>query len=114
MVGMDPAARRSTWDMLQRFRLDRTILFTTHFMDEADVLGDRVSRRLSLTFISITVQFSRLQLWVKVVFVVVVHHFFLKPNMVLNTFVFHFSNKLCFCVFFRYWLSLNPLERHIF
>lgn len=40
---MDPAARRSTWEMLQRFRMDRTILFTTHFMDEADVLGDRVS-----------------------------------------------------------------------
>lgn len=41
-IGMDPAARRSTWEMLQRFRMDRTILFTTHFMDEADVLGDRV------------------------------------------------------------------------
>ena len=41
-IGMDPAARRSTWDMLQRFRRDRTIVFTTHFMDEADVLGDRV------------------------------------------------------------------------
>ena len=43
MKGMDPAARRSTWEMLQRFRLDRTILFTTHFMDEADILGDRVN-----------------------------------------------------------------------
>lgn len=43
MTGMDPAARRSTWEMLQRFRLDRTILFTTHFMDEADILGDRVN-----------------------------------------------------------------------
>ncbi|UJR37958.1 hypothetical protein I4U23_030642 [Adineta vaga] len=41
--GMDPAARRSTWEMLQRFRMDRTILFTTHFMDEADVLGDRIA-----------------------------------------------------------------------
>lgn len=43
MIGMDPAARRSTWEMLQRFRMDRTILFTTHFMDEADILGDRVN-----------------------------------------------------------------------
>lgn len=42
IIGMDPAARRSTWDMLQRFRMNRTILFTTHFMDEADVLADRV------------------------------------------------------------------------
>ena len=40
---MDPAARRSTWEMLQKFRRDRTIVFTTHFMDEADILGDRVS-----------------------------------------------------------------------
>jgi ABC-type multidrug transport system ATPase subunit len=45
---MDPAARRSTWEMLQSFRKDRTILFTTHFMDEADVLGDRVSLLSSL------------------------------------------------------------------
>ncbi|CAF0969125.1 unnamed protein product [Didymodactylos carnosus] len=41
--GMDPAARRSTWDMLQRYRTDRTILFTTHFMDEADILSDRIA-----------------------------------------------------------------------
>ncbi|CAF0820413.1 unnamed protein product, partial [Didymodactylos carnosus] len=41
--GMDPAARRSTWDMLQRYRVDRTILFTTHFMDEADILSDRIA-----------------------------------------------------------------------
>lgn len=51
---MDPAARRSTWEMLQRFRADRTILFTTHFMDEADVLGDRVSRSCSIHFLSLT------------------------------------------------------------
>jgi ATP-binding cassette subfamily A (ABC1) protein 3 len=52
---MDPAARRSTWEMLQRFRMDRTILFTTHFMDEADVLGDRVSHlhsHINLFFIN--------------------------------------------------------------
>ncbi len=47
---MDPAARRSTWEMLQRFRMDRTILFTTHFMDEADVLGDRVCKIISIFF----------------------------------------------------------------
>ncbi len=37
--GMDPAARRSTWDLLQKERAGRTILLTTHFMDEADLLG---------------------------------------------------------------------------
>ncbi|KAK6174033.1 hypothetical protein SNE40_017383 [Patella caerulea] len=41
--GMDPAARRQTWDILQRNRSSRTILLTTHFMDEADLLGDRIA-----------------------------------------------------------------------
>ena len=41
--GMDPAARRQTWDVLQRNRAGRTILLTTHFMDEADLLGDRIA-----------------------------------------------------------------------
>ena len=41
--GMDPSARRFTWDLLQRYRGGRTILLTTHFMDEADVLGDRIA-----------------------------------------------------------------------
>lgn len=40
---MDPSARRFTWDILQRYRSGRTILLTTHFMDEADVLGDRIA-----------------------------------------------------------------------
>ncbi|KAK6172501.1 hypothetical protein SNE40_016137 [Patella caerulea] len=41
--GMDPASRRQTWDILQRNRSTRTILLTTHFMDEADLLGDRIA-----------------------------------------------------------------------
>ena len=41
--GMDPSARRFTWDLLQKYRSGRTILLTTHFMDEADVLGDRIA-----------------------------------------------------------------------
>ncbi|XP_072225725.1 phospholipid-transporting ATPase ABCA3 [Leuresthes tenuis] len=41
--GMDPSARRATWDLLQGERRDRTILLTTHFMDEADLLGDRIA-----------------------------------------------------------------------
>ncbi|XP_072041416.1 phospholipid-transporting ATPase ABCA3-like [Amphiura filiformis] len=41
--GMDPDARRSTWDLLQRHREGRTILLTTHHMDEADLLGDRIA-----------------------------------------------------------------------
>ncbi|XP_038067464.1 ATP-binding cassette sub-family A member 3-like [Patiria miniata] len=41
--GMDPSARRFTWDLLQRHRQGRTILLTTHHMDEADLLGDRIA-----------------------------------------------------------------------
>ncbi|XP_078519131.1 phospholipid-transporting ATPase ABCA3 [Lissotriton helveticus] len=41
--GMDPASRRATWDLLQQQKSDRTILLTTHFMDEADLLGDRIA-----------------------------------------------------------------------
>ncbi|KAK7098525.1 hypothetical protein V1264_002798 [Littorina saxatilis] len=41
--GMDPQARRSLWHILQRQRTGRTMLLTTHYMDEADVLGDRIA-----------------------------------------------------------------------
>ncbi|CAF0888563.1 unnamed protein product [Brachionus calyciflorus] len=43
--GMDPQARHSTWSLLQKFKKERkcTILLTTHFMDEADFLGDRIA-----------------------------------------------------------------------
>lgn len=41
--GMDPAARRALWNLLQREKKNRTILLSTHFMDEADILGDRIA-----------------------------------------------------------------------
>ncbi|MBZ3879600.1 ATP-binding cassette sub-family A member 3 [Sciurus carolinensis] len=34
---------RAIWDLLQQQKSDRTILLTTHFMDEADLLGDRIA-----------------------------------------------------------------------
>jgi len=40
--GMDTSARRRLWDMLKSYKHDRVILLTTHFMDEADYLGDRI------------------------------------------------------------------------
>ncbi|XP_031346756.1 ATP-binding cassette sub-family A member 3-like isoform X2 [Photinus pyralis] len=42
-AGMDPSARRALWDLLLKQKKDRTILLTTHFMDEADLLGDRIA-----------------------------------------------------------------------
>ncbi|CAI2386299.1 unnamed protein product [Moneuplotes crassus] len=41
--GMDLTARRKIWDMLKQNKKDRIILLTTHFMDEADILGDRIA-----------------------------------------------------------------------
>jgi len=40
--GMDTSARRKLWDMLKNYKNDRVVLLTTHFMDEADYLGDRI------------------------------------------------------------------------
>merc|ERR1719258_170268 len=41
--GMDPYSRRSCWSTLQRSKASRVLLLTTHFMDEADILGDRIA-----------------------------------------------------------------------
>lgn len=36
-------SRRFTWDLIRKNREGRVIVLTTHFMDEADLLGDRVA-----------------------------------------------------------------------
>ncbi|CAD5121577.1 DgyrCDS10076 [Dimorphilus gyrociliatus] len=41
-AGLDPEARRKMWDILQKIRNEKTIILATHFMDEADLLGDRI------------------------------------------------------------------------
>ncbi|RYY32656.1 ATP-binding cassette domain-containing protein, partial [archaeon] len=41
--GLDPAARRQVWGMIQKHKQGRVIILTTHFMDEADILGDRIA-----------------------------------------------------------------------
>merc|ERR1719198_1221581 len=39
---MDPVNRRTVWDMINEAKKGRSIVLTTHFMDEADVLSDRI------------------------------------------------------------------------
>jgi len=41
--GVDPFSRRSIWQVLQNNREGRVTILTTHFMDEADLLGDRIA-----------------------------------------------------------------------
>ena len=43
-IGLDPVARRAVWEMVKdlREKYDTTIFLTTHFMDEADTLCDRI------------------------------------------------------------------------
>ena len=40
-AGVDPYSRRRIWSLLKQKKEGKTILLTTHFMDEADLLGDR-------------------------------------------------------------------------
>lgn len=40
---LDPSARRALWELLCEEKYGRTILLTTHFMEEAEVLGDRIA-----------------------------------------------------------------------
>jgi ABC-2 type transport system ATP-binding protein len=43
-TGLDPQSRRQLWNVLTRFREGGgTVLLTTHYMDEAQVLCDRVA-----------------------------------------------------------------------
>jgi len=43
-TGFDPAARRAAWDTIRALKdLGKTVLLTTHYLDEAQVLADRVA-----------------------------------------------------------------------
>ena len=43
-TGFDPAARRAAWEMIRSLRsLGKTVVLTTHYLDEAEQLADRVA-----------------------------------------------------------------------
>ena len=43
-TGFDPAARRAAWEMIKSLRsLGKTVVLTTHYLDEAQQLADRVA-----------------------------------------------------------------------
>uniref|UniRef100_A0A4W5JNI2 ATP binding cassette subfamily A member 12 n=1 Tax=Hucho hucho TaxID=62062 RepID=A0A4W5JNI2_9TELE len=42
-TGVDPCSRRSIWDIVIKHKKDRTIILSTHHLDEAEVLSDRIA-----------------------------------------------------------------------
>ena len=42
-TGLDPQSRRQLWDIIRRFQRGGTVLLTTHYMDEAERLCDRLA-----------------------------------------------------------------------
>jgi len=41
-LGLDPQSRRAVWEYIERLKGEKTVLLTTHYMEEADCLADRV------------------------------------------------------------------------
>lgn len=42
-TGMDPVSRHNVWELMQSLKKDKTIILTTHAMEEADILADRIA-----------------------------------------------------------------------
>ena len=52
-TGFDPAARRSAWEMISNLRtLGKTVFLTTHYMEEAEYLADRVAIMVNGTIVA--------------------------------------------------------------
>lgn len=42
-TGMDPVSRRKVWNLIEKVKRGRVTLLTTHSMEEADILGDKIA-----------------------------------------------------------------------
>ncbi len=42
-LGLDPHARKSVWNYIEKLKTEKTILLTTHYLEEADSLADRIA-----------------------------------------------------------------------
>ncbi len=42
-LGLDPHARKSVWDYIEKLKVEKTILLTTHYLEEADSLADSIA-----------------------------------------------------------------------
>ena len=41
-TGMDPVSRRHVWTLIQRLKHQKSIIMTTHAMEEAEILSDKL------------------------------------------------------------------------
>ena len=42
---MDPVSRRKVWNIIEKAKKDKVIILTTHSMEEADILGDKIGKK---------------------------------------------------------------------
>ena len=42
-LGLDPHARKSVWNYIEKLKKEKTILLTTHYLEEADAIADRIA-----------------------------------------------------------------------
>lgn len=42
-IGLDPQSRRGMWDYIEKLKGEKTIVLTTHYLEEADALADRIA-----------------------------------------------------------------------